>query len=268
MKLRIPIGAGAFELEITVDQVCKLLPHEEVIPSYLEALTRAFAASSFQRNPVIVDAHSNVILDGTHRWAAMKELGFRWIAVCKVDYSNPLIELDSWARAFEPAGSGLERVLRKFGAELVGLDEVGESDLAVITSRLAFRIPHSGLADAFEKLRQLDREMRELVGRAPSYVPRSSWRCYASSSLLLAPPRPRKPDVVKAAREGYLMPPKSTRHIIPARPMGVNVPLKLLKMHELDTELIEGALRQKRPLLVNPPVLLDREYQEFLVMFN
>lgn len=267
MKLRIPLGSEALELEITVCRVDELLPHEEVIPKHLKGLLDGFARSEFQRNPVIVDAQSNLILDGTHRWAAMKELGFAWIVACKVDYMSPLVGLDTWARVYDRSSAEVEKVLRGFGAELVDLEAVKGSDLIVIHAGRAHAVPHQGLKDAFEKLRRLEWELAKLTELHPTYIPRSSWHLHVHKPLLVLPPEPAKEDVLRVACEGCLLPPKSTRHIIPARPMGVNVPLKLLRRRSLDVELIEEILRQRRIFLLKPPVLLDREYQETLLMF-
>ncbi|MEM1690576.1 MAG: hypothetical protein QXE91_02390 [Thermofilaceae archaeon] len=266
LRLRIPLRAGVFELEITVCSVPDLLPHEEVIPEHLRDLISAFARSRYQRNPVIVDASSNLILDGTHRWAAMRELGFPLIAACRVDYMSPLVELDTWARVYDWAGADVEKALEGFEVERVDLESVRESDLAVIHRRRAYVVRHEGVRDAFEKLRSLERMLEKLAKRPSAYVPRPSWPLHAHKPLLILPPSPSKTDVLKAAREGYLMPPKSTRHIIPARPVGVNVPLRLLRKRSLDPELFEEVLRQRRLLLLQPPVMLDREYQEVLLM--
>jgi len=267
LRLALPVRGAVLELEVTVCRVADLLPHEEVVADYLERLKRALSASAYQHNPVVVDAQSNVILDGTHRWAAMRDLGFEWIAACKVDYSNPLVELDSWARAYPPADGPARRLLERLGASPLGTPSVSESSLAVVGAGWGYEIAYSDLADAFRRLRELERELQLLTGRAPTYVPRSSWERYARGALLLLPPKPSKAEVVRAAREGRLLPPKSTRHVIPARPVRVNVPLKLLRSRHLDPALVDELLKQKRMFLLEPPVVLDREYQELLLLF-
>jgi len=271
LRLLVPIGSERMEMEVTVARVADLVPHEEVLPQHLRRLVEAFAASRFQHNPVVVDSRTGLILDGTHRWAAMRELGFEWIAVCKVDYMSPLIEVDSWARLFEAPRLGeraLELALEGFGARPVEVDDVEPGDLAVVALGRAFRIPCSDARESFEKLRSLERILVKLTGREPAYLPRASWRRYVSTDrVMLLPPRVRKEDVVGMALAGLLLPPKSTRHIVPARPVGINLPTRMLRDKRLDAELVEELLRQRRPVLLRPPVTLDREYDELLVMF-
>jgi len=269
LKLGVPIGLRIFELELTVARVDELVPHEEVIPEHLEKLKAAFAASLYQRNPIIVDRRTGCILDGTHRWAAMKALGFKWIAVCRIDYLDPRVELDSWARLYRVGKSGLDaaRLLPGFELEPADPSMISVRDLAVVASA-AYKVPYSSVWEAYRKVREIDERLSRLLGAKPSYVARSSVRGASADEVAVLPPRLRKEEVLELSRKGLLLPPKSTRHVVPARPMGVNVPLKLLSEDSVDAELLDEYLRQRRPLVVKPPLILDREYGETILYFS
>ncbi|RLE88508.1 MAG: hypothetical protein DRJ96_00145 [Thermoprotei archaeon] len=267
LRLRVSVGTRELELTVTVRRIEELRPHEEVVPSYLEELKAAFRRSIYQRNPIIVDATSGVILDGTHRWAAMKALGYKWITVCEVDYSNPLVLLDRWARRYRVEGScELSSLLKGFSSEPVKPEEVGKRDLAVIHAGEAYRIEYAELTDAYAKLRELEERLTSLLGKGPTYVPGDS-ALQGGEGILVLPPTPLKREILEIARSGVLLPPKSTRHMVPARPLGVNVPLKLLAREHVDPELLGEVLRQRRPVLLKAPVSLDREYKEVVLYF-
>lgn len=268
LRLRVSVGSQRLVLVITVSRVEELRPHEEVVPSYLEEIKEAFRRSIYQRNPIIADLKSGVILDGTHRWAAMRALGYKWIAVCKVDYLNPSVLLDRWARRYEVRGRfEPSSLLRGFSYEPVEPEEVGKRDLAVVYPGRAYKVEYKDLADAYAKLRVLEWRMAALSTLGPTYVPGDLAPQEVKGGLVLLPPTPLKHEILELARRGVLLPPKSTRHIVPARPLGVNVPLKLLAREQVNLELLNELLRQRRPVLLRAPVSLDREYREVVLYF-
>jgi hypothetical protein len=267
LKLKVPLGQRYLELELAPAKIDELYPHEEVIPEHLERLKAAFAVSVYQRNPIIVDSRTGCVLDGTHRWAAMKALGFKWVAVCRVDYLDPLIELDSWARLYRVKGGlSVEELLAGYELEPAAPGALSERDLAVIAGAV-YKVPYGSAWEAYRKVREMDERLSSLLGK-PSYVARLSVEGARVEGVALLPPRLRKEEVLELSRKGLLLPPKSTRHVVPARPMGVNVPLKLLRADLLDAELFDEYIRQKRPLVVKPPLLLDREYGETILYFS
>jgi hypothetical protein len=267
LKLKVPLGSQLFELELTVERVDEVIPHEEVIPEHLEKLRAAFAVSLYQRNPVIVDFRSGCVLDGTHRWAAMKALGFKWITVCRVDYFNPLVELDSWARVYRVEGAfKVEEFLSGVELEPIDFEGRSERDLLVV-SQETYRVPYRSVWEAFTKLKVIDERFSNQLQVKPLYVARSGVGKVSVHEVAVLPPKLQKEEVVELSKKRLLLPPKSTRHVVPARPMGVNVPLKLLSGEKGNTDLVEEFLRQKRPLLVKPPIFLDREYKEAILYF-
>ena len=74
--------------------------------------------------------------------------------------------------------------------------------------------------------------------------------------FVLCPPVIQKRHVVEAAMSGRMFIPKSTRHIVPARLLRVNVPLKLLRDKSLSIEAanrrLSEMLREKTLRKVSP----------------
>ncbi len=74
-------------------ELSALLGHEQTLPGYLAGLTEEIRQDGELRQPIIVDRHSLVILDGHHRAAALKSLGCSLIPVYLVDYFHPAISV-------------------------------------------------------------------------------------------------------------------------------------------------------------------------------
>ena len=78
-------------------------------------------------------------------------------------------------------------------------------------------------------------------------------------SAILQPPVLGKEQVVATAVQGRFLSCKATRHVIPGRSVGVDVPLTLLRDHELNIEetnarlavLIQRARREHTPIRRN-----------------
>lgn len=72
----------------------ELKPHEKGSPIYLELLKREILCDGVLRYPIIADETTHVILDGTHRWLALKNLGYTFIPTMLVNaLNNPKIRV-------------------------------------------------------------------------------------------------------------------------------------------------------------------------------
>jgi hypothetical protein len=66
-------------------RVDELKPHERGSPLYFELLKKEILKDSVLKYPIIADEKTHVILDGMHRWLALKSLGYELIPVILVD---------------------------------------------------------------------------------------------------------------------------------------------------------------------------------------
>lgn len=117
-----------------------LKPHEEICPVHLQKLSGQIKKDECVKDPIIVDGETMVILDGHHRYNALKSMSCKFCPCCLVDYQS---------------------------------DEIGVA----------------------------------------------CWRDGEKVS---------KDEVLAAGLSGKLLPQKTSRHIIPDRPIGVNTPLEVL----------------------------------------
>jgi len=80
--------------KIVLMPINELKPHEKGSPLYLELLKREILSDGFLKYPIIADAKTHVILDGMHRWLALKNLGYTLIPVILIDaFKNPKIRV-------------------------------------------------------------------------------------------------------------------------------------------------------------------------------
>ncbi|MEM2280527.1 MAG: pyridoxal-phosphate dependent enzyme [Candidatus Bathyarchaeia archaeon] len=84
--------------EVHLIELEKLRQHEEADPTHLEELTQQIASDKILKYAIVADQKTNVILDGEHRYNALKNLGCKRIPVVYVDYESPNIEVQAWGK--------------------------------------------------------------------------------------------------------------------------------------------------------------------------
>jgi L-serine kinase (ADP) len=256
-----------------------LRPHEETVPEDLDAIVLALQSDPVLRHPIIADSISGAVLDGTHRLAALKRLDCQTIPAALIDYQNPLIQIDRWYRTIT---GGNVRALEE---RVHNLHPVKMSDSEADRSLLA-RSSYATLRDArgcwafkSQSARPLDlcRDAfkLELIAKGQdakiTYADKSGPNDQSSSALLMSTIRLAKEEVVDGCMKHQLFPPKSTRHLIPSRPLGVTVPLQWL----METNIEEAEKKFEAHLssmairrLPEGSIVGSRRYMEEVFLFE
>lgn len=278
-----------FHLYMGIARISDLKPHEEIIEDYLDKLSRIIKECKFLKNPIIVDLNSNVILDGMHRWHALKRIGVEYIGVCYVDYRDPRIKLRRWFRFLKGTVDTYLLVKKLEDMADQGIIEGEWVDFANIKELERGGILLKNHDKAFllrfrkgEKLshyRKLDSMVSYLVKAfklkleyKPDVDLQEARQLLEKYSMIVATPMPSKEEVVEIALTGCVYPPKTTRHEIPARPMFVNFPLTLLKKPDsMDlltlNEHFKRLLKYKNVLYIRSGLEIEREYREDIILF-
>jgi len=93
-QLTSAILAEKSKQKIVLLPIDELRPHEKGSPLYLEMLKQEILRDGMLKYPIIADEKTRVILDGMHRWLALKSLGYKLIPVILVDaFQNPKIRV-------------------------------------------------------------------------------------------------------------------------------------------------------------------------------
>ena len=80
--------------KIALLPIDQLRPHEKGSPLYLELLKQEILKDDLLKYPIIADGNTRVILDGMHRWLALKSLGYKMMPVILVDaLQNPKVRV-------------------------------------------------------------------------------------------------------------------------------------------------------------------------------
>jgi hypothetical protein len=74
----------------------RLLVHEEVVPEKVEELVAEIRRRGFVEEPIWVAEGHDVILNGHHRFAALRRLGARRVPVWLLDYEGDGVRLERW----------------------------------------------------------------------------------------------------------------------------------------------------------------------------
>lgn len=83
-------------LQVTLIELERLRPHEEVDVGHLKELKTEIKSDKILKLAIAIDKDTNIILDGHHRSEALKELRCKTIPAVFVDYNSPQIKVKSW----------------------------------------------------------------------------------------------------------------------------------------------------------------------------
>lgn len=278
-----------FWCRLEVLPVDELHIHEEIVPELLERLLNDMRSSSFFKDPIIADVKTRVVLDGMHRVAASMELGLRNLPVCSIDYSDPRIKIGCWYRVARGKGVkfedmtklfrlilvllGLETKPSSFDAAKLALEE-RSATAALLTAKECYLIyaKGTGIYESYSWINRVERVLRE-EGFGVSYeMEEGAVKTVDRDTVVMMVPCVSKNEVTEVALSGKVFAHKTTRHILPARPVGLDVPIEWLRgsrdMKELDRMFVEHLSKQKINHLPQGSTFDGRKYDEELLVFG
>jgi len=92
---------------ILLAEAAALRPTEAVFEDKLSSFESELRLLGFWSRPLVVEARSQLVLDGNHRLAAARRLGLRAVPVVKVDFADPGVTLSAWRPAEQFTGDDL-----------------------------------------------------------------------------------------------------------------------------------------------------------------
>ncbi len=266
-------------IQIRLKKLADLKPHEETVQSDLETIVANMRQENVLRHPIIADLATGVVLDGTHRLAALKAIGYEYVPAALIDYQSPLIGISRWFRII--TGQKLVTFIKKTkGFNLVQADP-SELDKSLIerSSFAALSDGHHGFLFRSQFLDSLGATRRAFKieqiarsnGLAVSYSDSAQVEVSDIRNFVMAWIQVLKTEVIEATRKDQLFPPKTTRHLIPSRPLAIRTPLELLrgKDHREAEALFLSQLHMKKvKRLPEGSWVGSRRYQEEVFIFE
>ena len=142
---------------IALLRIDELMPHERASPLYLELLKREILRDGMLKYPIVADEETHVILDGMHRWLALKSLGYTYI---------PTILVTAFQRSAIRVGK------RRIHRYQVDFDEDITIDRVIATGLSGKLMPPRSTRHffPFSKLQLINRPLHQLKKGAPSDV--------------------------------------------------------------------------------------------------
>jgi len=236
------IDGDGTQLDIALVEIDELLFHEETISGSLDALEEEIEGSGILKSPVIVGSASLLVLDGIHRVEALRNLSCRFMCVCLVDYLSPGIRVDRWCRVVS-SPIPIEEFSSRFGdlgviAEAGAPHGEGASLLMVEEGHYEMSAHGEGIVSAFATVASIESWLRKKGHSLRYETERDAAKILErrEAGFVLFPPAIEKSHVLEAVKSGQLFPSKTTRHILLARPFGVDVPLALLRDNLISVE--------------------------------
>ena len=270
---------GKIPILLALKRVEEMKPHEETVQEDLNGIVRALQRDPTLRHPIIADSGSGAVLDGTHRLAALKQLDCRTVPAALIDYTNSLVKVERWFRMMK--GESIQEFVKKIGKLSPLVESVSEAEKNLLArsnyatlrdSQHCFALkaettaPLTLCREAFA-LEQVARSHRMKI----TYTDNADLKSQPESTILMSTIRLEKDEIIESCQRYELFPPKSTRHLIPSRPLGITVPLQWLHESKLDKAEKEfekrlAGMTVKR--LAEGSVVGSRRYMEEVLLFE
>jgi len=262
---------------LALRKVADLKPHEETIPSDLDRLVALLRQNPVLRHPLVADKNTGLVLDGTHRLAAITRLGCQLAPCALIDYQDPKVRVERWFRTIQ--GTTLEgftpRILSmgpkretSSRAEKSLLSRECCASLEDVKSCLVFpardKNPLNLARASFEIERMARDSQLGIVYDDTKTVP-------SSNGFVLSTVCMEKQEILEVSSRHHVFPPKTTRHIIPSRPLGLAVPLAWLKETRPDRSQEKFLKHLRAKKMIRQPEgswVGSRRYQEEIFVFE
>jgi len=275
----LQVSSKNLNLKIALLELHLLKPHEEVIDSLVRKLSNEMESEREVRDPLIIDEKDHVILDGMHRFNSLKRLGCRFAPCCLIDYDNPEIKVESWYRVFniEQSEKLAEQLLEDFAVNYKReKDALTGSEIILANEGMRF-VPTQLIDDVQSARRAVELERAVSlkgckVEYQPSIIAIQRWKS-GNAHFVIPLPTFTKQRIRELGEKEILLPHKSTCHVIPSRPLRIDVPLSLLRNEDITPTEANSRLREllsNRKIDRKPPgsMIDGRRYEEELLVFT
>ena len=285
------IETEKLRLELEIVPVASLFVHERILPSIADSLAIEFKSLGNLENPVIVD-RNGIVLDGNHRVYVSRKLDFQTIPVCRIDYFHKNMQLRYWFRLLSNIRDValVKQVVEELGGwiqeapDRESLQRMLEENCycSGIQHAHFFALVHFSeekvydAVSAYDILEKIQDRLSEM-GLELEYIPcqhahkEEFCDLLKDHEIIIWTPQISKEMVVEAAKQEKVFAPKSTRHLVPARPLNVNIPTHWLRektsLEEINKRFCEFLERKEIKRLSPGQVINGRFYEEELFVF-
>ena len=238
-------------LEITLEEVDTLLFHEQVLESLLRGLVTELVSDQCFRHPIIVD---------------------RQIIGCWHRVISPRLDIKWLKMVLEDSGFRLEEMSLTEALDLVEKREAMAS-IAFNSTCFTIRCVHDDIKNIYDGIQEIEHTLRAADYSIHYETERDAFNHLAlgDECSILIVPVVSKDEVVNIALNGQVFSYKTTRHVIPLRPLFINTSFEWLN-NSLSPEHLNTSftlyLSKKQFERFPPNQIFDRRYDEELHVFK
>lgn len=220
---------------IALVDIEQLHDHEQIRQDYLSQLAEEIKKDKELRYPIIVDKYSNVVLDGHHRYFALKKLGCFRVPAYIVDYYNPKIKVGRWHpvvktkrevkaifKCLSSSGFIIEKVEDEKIAEV--LVESGQASMGMVVhddseDYFIAKNETKNYNDAMSCIRNglATEELRHNLDYIGDESEVEILLKSRQASMAIITPTITKEKIIETGMKGDPFPPKTTRHVLPQK---------------------------------------------------
>ncbi len=143
-------------------------------------------------NPIILDEENFMIIDGHHRFYAMKMLGFSKIPAYLIDYRKDYVKVNKWFRKIIYNGNDIGKILSEI---------IPNNDGKICVNFLFKRVCSDSEYTLYWKLHIIEK-----------YLMSIGINVIKNPNEGIEPPSLDKEYILSIAKKGLRFPPKTTRH--------------------------------------------------------
>jgi hypothetical protein len=226
MSADAPGGSVSLCDAIVLVPVADLRTYEEPDTSGIEKITQSIADTGLLIDPVVVDRRRQLLIDGHHRCAALSQLGINHVAAFDTDYFSSSVEVRGWVRVSDAPIAEIRRAF-SVRAEDTGewqVSAVGDNEQMIATRRFSHHF------DATDFVQWLGDHLEARGWHVDLEVPGAPSMIDSIASVrFFVTPAVGKLEVWGAVQEKTHFPNEVNRHLIHGRPLGLMIPLELLR---------------------------------------
>jgi L-serine kinase (ADP) len=260
LLITLPRGRA---IQLCIIPLDAIRPHEKTIHSLLGQIRNDMSRTGYQRDPILVDRRTRLALDGMHRIESLRSLKAKYAVCAEFDYLDESVKLERWLRTIiAPGRKIIAQIISEFNMEpcqsigsAIRRVETGRSSIALLSSEESY-VGSECLqkADLYRKIGEVDALCEKSRTELQFFPESEKLNLFSSASVAtIFPERLAKKDILRIVKRGELLPYKTTRHVVPIRPMGVYFPISCLK------ECSPSQCRKELERIVNfSKVILER----------
>lgn len=228
-KLNTPIK----RVEPVLIELNKLVPHEDIVEGRLKDLVDKILGEKSVDMPLVVapipSSNNYLIVDGHHRWAALRELKCRFAPCVIIDYFDEEVKLKTWYPAVSGSLDTFFREALKYGLKmrdlgvLINVNDDFLSGFSFVIRGLDGRC--IGINGGVEEQKIVSKILSDLNLKGFFTIVyygelTDALRDLGSGEInyLFLRKTVTKEEVIDMVRKGKVYAPKTTRHILPFIP--------------------------------------------------